>query len=220
MGSTDTKFTKPSTTDATTTTDGFRVGRRVRLCRENTEGTLVEALAKDVMDRRNWWTVRVGDKDYTHHQGNLELLPDLSEYRANRRVRQRGTDRDGTIADVVHTEGFWLVRWDDRKTGYFTASDLELLPDDEPDAPATSEPASVDDPVSHPRHYTSHPSGIECIEVTRHMGFNLGNAVKYIWRADLKGNSIEDLRKAAWYIGDEIQKRQNSTTSPTTQSLH
>ena len=42
------------------------------------------------------------------------------------------------------------------------------------------------DVVNHPKHYTSHPSKIECIQVTRHMGFNLGNAMKYIWRADLK----------------------------------
>jgi len=63
------------------------------------------------------------------------------------------------------------------------------------------------DPVNHPHHYTSHPSGIECITITRHMGFNLGNAVKYIWRADLKGGAIQDLEKAAWYINDEIQRR-------------
>lgn len=61
--------------------------------------------------------------------------------------------------------------------------------------------------VNHPKHYTSHPSGIECIQVTEHMGFNLGNAVKYIWRADLKGKDIEDLRKAVWYINREIERR-------------
>lgn len=64
-----------------------------------------------------------------------------------------------------------------------------------------------DDPVSHPKHYRSHPSGIECIQITEHMGFCLGNAVKYIWRADLKGNSIEDLKKAVWYIEREIERR-------------
>lgn len=69
------------------------------------------------------------------------------------------------------------------------------------------------DAVNHPTHYTSHParcacgSGIECIQVTEHMGFNLGNAVKYIWRADLKANAMEDLQKAAWYINREILKR-------------
>lgn len=64
------------------------------------------------------------------------------------------------------------------------------------------------DPVHNPKHYTSHPSGVECITVTEHMSFNLGNAVKYIWRADEKGNALEDLRKAAWYIQREIQRRE------------
>lgn len=64
------------------------------------------------------------------------------------------------------------------------------------------------DPISHPPHYTSHPSGIECIQITEHMGFNLGNAVKYIWRSDLKNSAIEDLKKAAWYIQREIEKRE------------
>lgn len=66
---------------------------------------------------------------------------------------------------------------------------------------------SEHDPVNHPKHYTNHPSGVECIQITEHMGFNLGNAIKYIWRADLK-NGIEDLRKAAWYIEREIEKRE------------
>lgn len=64
------------------------------------------------------------------------------------------------------------------------------------------------DAVNHPTHYTEHPSGIECIQITEHMGFNLGNAVKYIWRADLKNNTLEDLRKAAWYVNREIQRRE------------
>jgi len=69
--------------------------------------------------------------------------------------------------------------------------------------------AAANDAVNHPSHYTKHPSGIECIQITEHMSFNLGNAVKYIWRADLKGNTIEDLRKAQWYIDRELAKRQN-----------
>jgi len=64
------------------------------------------------------------------------------------------------------------------------------------------------DAVEHPKHYTSHPSGIECIQITEHMGFNLGNAVKYIWRADLKHNAIEDLKKAKWYLDRELAKRE------------
>lgn len=62
------------------------------------------------------------------------------------------------------------------------------------------------DNVNHPKHYTNHPSGIECIEITRYMSFNMGNAIKYVWRADMKGG-IEDLEKAKWYIEDEIKKR-------------
>lgn len=64
---------------------------------------------------------------------------------------------------------------------------------------------TVEDPVNHPHHYTQHPSGVECIQVTEHMNFNLGNAVKYIWRASLK-NGVQDLEKAAWYINREIER--------------
>lgn len=60
--------------------------------------------------------------------------------------------------------------------------------------------------VNHPPHYNAHPSGVECIDVVEHMTFNLGNAVKYIWRADRKGNQIEDLKKAAWYVNREIER--------------
>ena len=64
------------------------------------------------------------------------------------------------------------------------------------------------DPVNHPSHYTSHPSGIETIQITRHMNFNRGNAVKYLMRAGLKNSDkeVEDLQKAVWYIQDEIKR--------------
>ncbi len=64
------------------------------------------------------------------------------------------------------------------------------------------------DPVNHPEHYTSDPSGIECIEVTRHRNFNIGNSIKYLWRAGIKDDTkqIEDLKKAIWYITDEINR--------------
>jgi len=65
----------------------------------------------------------------------------------------------------------------------------------------------VTDNVNNPKHYNSHPSGIQAIEVTEHMNFCLGNAIKYIWRADLKHDAIEDLEKAAWYINREIERR-------------
>ena len=59
------------------------------------------------------------------------------------------------------------------------------------------------DAVNHPKHYTNHPSGIECIQITEHMGFCLGNAIKYLWRADLKNDAVEDLEKAKWYRSEE-----------------
>lgn len=88
------------------------------------------------------------------------------------------------------------------------------------------------DMVNHPPHYNNHPSGIECIQITRHMNFNIGNAVKYLWRAGLKADPpplydgkimlpthvkeelyfgdkkkhIEDLKKSVWYINDEISR--------------
>lgn len=72
-----------------------------------------------------------------------------------------------------------------------------------------------DDPVAHPKHYTQHPSGVECIEITRHMNFNIGNAVKYLWRAGLKGpDPIVDLQKAQWYIVDEIKRLEKTTQEP------
>lgn len=63
------------------------------------------------------------------------------------------------------------------------------------------------DMVNHPPHYCSHPSGVECITITQYMGFNLGNALKYIWRADLKTDAIEDMKKAVFYLNKEIEKR-------------
>ena len=67
----------------------------------------------------------------------------------------------------------------------------------------------LEDNVNHPSHYCSHPSGVECIEITAHMSFTLGNALKYIWRADLKNDAIEDLEKAKWYIEKELQMRKS-----------
>lgn len=66
------------------------------------------------------------------------------------------------------------------------------------------------DAVEHPPHYTAHPSGVECIQITEHMNFCLGNAVKYVWRAGLKGEALEDLRKAIWYLEREIDRIERS----------
>lgn len=75
------------------------------------------------------------------------------------------------------------------------------------------------DNVNHPKHYTSHPSGVECIEITRHHCFSIGNCIKYLWRAGLKDDSnqsikdkeIEDLQKTIWYIDNRINDLPNLT---------
>lgn len=69
-------------------------------------------------------------------------------------------------------------------------------------------PTSANDAVNHPDHYNSHPSGVECIAIVEHMNFNIGNVVKYCWRAGVKPgvDLIEDLRKAEWYLSREIDR--------------
>ena len=74
------------------------------------------------------------------------------------------------------------------------------------DDPAIDErhsPTLAEDPIN-PSHYRRHPSGVECIDITEHMLFNPGNAVKYIWRYMDKGDPVENLRKAQWYLEREI----------------
>ena len=83
------------------------------------------------------------------------------------------------------------------------------LSDSEGDAPGPKDHPEVtpEDPIN-PSHYRRHPSGIECIEVTRHLNFNVGNAIKYIWRYQDKGDPVENLKKAQWYLDDEIRRLQ------------
>jgi len=68
------------------------------------------------------------------------------------------------------------------------------------------------DNINHPAHYTSHPSGVECIQVTEHMNFCIGNAMKYLWRAGLKGDALEDLKKARWYVDREIKRIESAAS--------
>lgn len=86
----------------------------------------------------------------------------------------------------------------ERITGEEVIYERDLTP------PADDEPELV----NHPKHYNSHPSGIECIEIIRHMTFNAGSVIKYLWRNGLKDANppLQELRKAAWYLNDEIER--------------
>jgi hypothetical protein len=72
----------------------------------------------------------------------------------------------------------------------------------------------MSDLVNHPKHYTQHKSGIECIEITEHLMCNRANAIKYAWRANDKGCTREDLQKCEWYINREIKRLQRGNNVP------
>jgi hypothetical protein len=65
----------------------------------------------------------------------------------------------------------------------------------------------MNDPVNHPAHYTSHASGLEAIELTEHLAFCPGNAIKYLWRKDFKGAHDQDIAKAIWYLKRELERQ-------------
>jgi hypothetical protein len=77
--------------------------------------------------------------------------------------------------------------------------------------PVQSDPLGKADTVNHPGHYTWLPNGVEVIDITEHMNFNRGNAVKYVARAGRKSRAteLEDLKKARWYIDREISRMEN-----------
>lgn len=60
------------------------------------------------------------------------------------------------------------------------------------------------DNVNAPKHYTSHASGIECIQIAELLPFNLGNSIKYLWRSDLKWDKQEDVKKAIFYLRRQV----------------
>ena len=119
------------------------------------------------------------------------------------------TLRDGTVIDLIQLES----------AGYrifpILGERSNLIADygfaDDPITTGNKPAEGANPSVDHPAHYNQHPSGVECIDIVRWMGFNLGNVVKYLWRDGLKDTEVElqDLEKAAWYLNNEIQRRKN-----------
>ncbi len=126
----------------------------------------------------------------------------MSGFKNGDRVRRLSpwpSDRNlGTIRDPSPIHGSVKVVWDNGYIEWVLTGNLVPVP----------APPPRSDRIAHPPHYNSHPSGVECITVTEHFGFNLGNVIKYIWRAEEKGAPLEDLKKAAWYLAREIEKRE------------
>jgi len=132
-------------------------------------------------------------------------------YKVGDELRATGIEYPDNVRDRVFT----VKRFS--HNGYPVFGELSWIADEDADGGLWStEPASQSTPdmVNHPPHYTGDPSGVECITITRHRNFNIGSAFKYLWRNGLKDDpaqsarakQIEDLRKAIWYIEDEIKR--------------
>lgn len=119
------------------------------------------------------------------------------------RLHEAHPERDGCISVVEAIDGRVIdIKTPLGKSIRCSVLDVEFVESDN---------RIKHDPVRHPGHYTSHPSGVECIDITEHMTFNLGNAVKYVWRAGKKGDLVEDLKKAVFYIQREISRVEKAT---------
>jgi hypothetical protein len=136
----------------------------------------------------------------------------MTQFKVGDRVRRTKpdfrTDRPwGHVFTVTGVSQGWLTEGEvGDPARWHRQSSVELVTDV---APVDTDDDT--DMVAHPPHYTSDPSGVECIQITRHRNFNIGNAIKYLWRGGLKdpenpGKLIEDYRKAIWYIEDEIAR--------------
>ena len=162
---------------------------------------------------------------YTRHRGRMMTAQYINEC-VDKRNGMEITDKYGTVWGWVYDShkniGKWLPRdtHDERVTLMSRGVGIEKLrPIYEPyhytpgkenihtPASFTEEmEAHINDPVN-PDHYRSHPSGVECIQIIEHMNFNLGNTIKYVWRAGLKtDNPAEDLKKALWYLRRELSR--------------
>ena len=66
--------------------------------------------------------------------------------------------------------------------------------------------------VNHPKHYGGKDNPLEVINIINHykLNFELGNLIKYVLRADNKGNRKQDLQKALWYLQYELNKDENT----------
>ncbi len=118
--------------------------------------------------------------------------------------------------ELIEDDKFWNGKaYICRKHELFFHTDLKKCPACvNPSLYRSGSPNHSHDNVNHPAHYNS--SGIkcacgrqiECIDITRTMDFNIGNAVKYLWRYKHK-NGLEDLKKARWYLDDAIKQEEN-----------
>lgn len=180
----------------------FSVGDEVKVAKSGQTGKIYN-WSKQGGDY--WYSIEWSSGDcawYLEKSITLNEPEDEDEYEfkvGDRVVQDEGSR--GVVAVRADSSGYVGVQWDGSYGSWVHTSSLQL---DLYEGSSLNRETTVD----HPTHYTSDPSGIECIEVTRHRNFNIGNAMKYLWRNGLKDADaqVEDLRKAVWYIEDEIKR--------------
>lgn len=171
-----------------------------------TKDTLFRIYAKEV-DKVYFDGYQEGYK-FGHLDGKKESAPTTER---ERQLQEKAWDEGyaSAIKDYLAQGGEFVSN----KGCYVSCCEFGAI-DDSDNTPnketreAMQEVLDKDDAVSNPKHYNSDPSGVKCIEITRHRNNNIGNVIKYLWRNGLKdGNSnIQDLEKGAWYLNDEIQR--------------
>lgn len=130
------------------------------------------------------WTFELGDSEK-----HVSILTDFEPDSKNQRPRWHFSSKqiDLVVVDTAFCTRIGKVLWPDG-----TEKDGQM--------------PEVEEKVNHPKHYNVHPSGVECIQIVEHFNFNIGNAIKYLWRSDHKGAQLEDLKKARFYIEREIER--------------
>ena len=142
------------------------------------------------------------ERERAWHEGYDKAIDDLIESG----VIGEDDCLDEDCSDEEYSEyGFGDVEDDEEE--YCFSKELEKVLNGDFTSNINFDVGNKEEMVNHPKHYNSDLSGVECIEVARYRNFNVGSALKYLWRCGLKnGNSdIQDLEKAVWYLNDEIK---------------
>jgi hypothetical protein len=137
-----------------------------------------------------------------------------SRVRAYIKLNPNATDKEVAAALGFFNNQVATIRWRDKRYGapkheykYRKANKFETNSITSSDK-SLVEQLEKSDPVKHPAHYKV--GGIETIDFieAKQLNYNLGNVVKYITRAEHKGNQLQDLQKAQWYLAREIERVQ------------
>lgn len=149
-------------------------------------------------------TRRIGEADgveYRHPECSDAWAEVVAEDRAAMAIRPETIPCGVTVGPIPKLDG-----------AVFTCALEVFHPGDHESADGTWWVDKAD-PVNSPAHYRWLPNGIEVIDITETLNFTMGNAVKYILRADHKGKPIEDLEKSIWYLRREIERRRSDNAN-------